>query len=54
MLAEGKSMNQTAYIPKISCRTVRFHQYRIMEGLKFTANGQLVQYAIKQAIILPQ
>lgn len=51
MLAEGKSIKEIAYIPEISCRTVRFHQYRIMEELKLTTNAQLVQYAIQHATI---
>lgn len=54
MLAEGKSMKEIGYILEISFRTVRFHKYRIMEELKLTSNAELVQYAIKHAIIFPQ
>ena len=51
MLAEGRSMKEIAYVLEISHRTVRFHKYRIMEELGITTNAELVQYAIKHAII---
>jgi DNA-binding NarL/FixJ family response regulator len=51
MLAEGRSMKEIAYILEISHRTVRFHKSRIMEELGITTNSELVQYAIKHAII---
>jgi DNA-binding NarL/FixJ family response regulator len=54
MLAEGKSMKEIAYVLDISFRTVRFHKYRVMEELKVTTNAEIVQYAIKHAIIFPQ
>jgi len=51
MLAEGRSMKEVAYTLQISQRTVRFHKYRIMEELGITTNSEIVQYAIKHAII---
>jgi DNA-binding NarL/FixJ family response regulator len=51
MLAEGQSMKEIGYILQISERTVRFHKYRIMEELGLKTNSELVQYAIKHAII---
>jgi DNA-binding NarL/FixJ family response regulator len=54
LLAEGRSMKEVAYILEISLRTVRFHKYRIMEELGIKNNSELVQYAIKHAIIFPQ
>jgi DNA-binding NarL/FixJ family response regulator len=53
MLAEGRPMKEIAYLLQISHRTVRFHKYRIMEELGITTNSELVQYAIKHAIIPP-
>jgi DNA-binding NarL/FixJ family response regulator len=53
MLAEGRSMKEIASILQISHRTVRFHKYRIMEELGITTNSEIVQYAIKHAIIPP-
>ncbi|HTY85062.1 MAG TPA: response regulator transcription factor [Silvibacterium sp.] len=54
MLAEGKSMKEVAYILQISHRTVRFHKSRIMEELGIRNNAELVQYALKHAIISPR
>jgi len=53
MLAEGRSMKEIAYILNISLRTVRFHKYRVMEDLGIKTDAELVQYAIKHAIISP-
>jgi DNA-binding NarL/FixJ family response regulator len=53
MLAEGRSMKEIAYILQISFRTVRFHKYRVMEELRIGTTAELVQYAIKSAIISP-
>jgi len=53
MLAEGRSPKEIADILQISLRTVRFHKYRIMEELGISTNSELVQYAIKHAIISP-
>ena len=51
MLAEGRSMKEIAYVLQITHRTVRFHKSRIMEELALTTTSELVQYAIKHAII---
>jgi DNA-binding NarL/FixJ family response regulator len=53
MLAEGKPMKEIAFILNISRRTVRFHKYRVMEELGIKTDSELVQYAIKHAIISP-
>lgn len=53
MLAEGRPMKEIADILAISVRTVKFHKYRIMENLGFSSNAELVQYAMKHAIISP-
>ncbi len=51
MLAEGRSMKKIADTLQITHRTVRFHKYRVMEELAITTNSELVQYAIKHAMI---
>lgn len=51
MLAEGRSMKEIAFVLQIAHRTVRFHKSRIMEELGIATNSELVQYAIKHAII---
>lgn len=53
LLAEGRSMKETAYSLHITHRTVRFHKVRIMEELGIKTNAELVQYAMKHSIISP-
>ena len=53
MLAEGRSAKEIASILEISVRTVRFHKYEIMKELGLRSNAELVQYAIKHALIPP-
>jgi DNA-binding CsgD family transcriptional regulator len=53
MLAEGRSPKEIASILEISIRTVRFHKYQVMKELGITSNAELVQYAIKHALIPP-
>lgn len=51
LLAEGKSMKETASILNVSARTVAFHKYRMMEQLKVKNTAELIQYAIRQHVI---
>ena len=53
MLAEGRSAKEIAYTLDVSVRTVHFHKYSIMEQLGIKTDSELVQYAIKHAIISP-
>jgi DNA-binding NarL/FixJ family response regulator len=53
MLAEGRSAKEIASILEISIRTVRFHKYEIMKELGLRSNAELVQYAIRHALIPP-
>ena len=53
MLAEGRRMQEVADVLHISRRTVRFHKQQIMEELGIKSNAELVQYAIKHAMIFP-
>ena len=53
MLAEGRSAKEIAYTLQVSVRTVHFHKYSIMEQLGIKTNSELVQYAIKHALIPP-
>ena len=52
LLAEGRSMKQAADVLKVTPRTVAFHKYRIMEGLGLKTSAELVQYAIKNRILV--
>ena len=51
LLAEGKTMKETADILFITPRTVAFHKYRLMETLGIKANADLVRYAIKSGLL---
>jgi len=53
LLAEGRSMKEVAYTLKLTPRTVAFHKYKIMEHLRLKTNAELVQYAIREHVILP-
>lgn len=52
LLAEGRPMKEVAYILGVTTRTVAFHKYQVMgeRGLKSTAS--LVQFAIKNRILV--
>jgi FixJ family two-component response regulator len=51
LLAEGKTMKETASFLNTTVRTVAFHKYRIMSSLHLTNAAELVQYAIRHHII---
>jgi len=53
MLAEGRSMVETAALLGIRYRTVRFHKAGIMEELAIKTNAELVQYALKNRLLPP-
>ncbi len=53
MLTEGRSIKEVAYALHITERTVRFHKTRVMGELGIKTNAELVQYAMKHAIISP-
>lgn len=52
LLAEGKSMKQTAEVLRIAARTVAFHKYQIMHELGLKTNADLVQFAIQNQIVV--
>jgi DNA-binding NarL/FixJ family response regulator len=52
LLAEGKSMKEVASILKVAPRTVAFHKYRIMQDLGFKTNADLIQFAVKNRIVV--
>jgi len=53
LLAEGRSMKEVAYTLKLTPRTVAYHKYKIMERLRLRTNAELVQYAMREHVILP-
>jgi DNA-binding NarL/FixJ family response regulator len=52
LLAEGKSMKEAAAILKLTPRTIAFHKYRVMEHLGFKNTASLIEYAIKNHILI--
>jgi DNA-binding NarL/FixJ family response regulator len=52
LLAEGKSMKEAAAILKLTPRTIAFHKYRVMEHLGFKNTASLVEFAIKNHILI--
>lgn len=51
LLAEGKTMKETAGVLCITPRTVAFHKYRIMETLGIDNNAALVKFAMKTGVL---
>ena len=52
LLAEGKSMKEAASVLTVTPRTVAFHKYRVMQDLGLKTNAELVQFAIKNRILV--
>jgi len=52
LLAEGKSMKEIADVLQVTARTVAFHKYRVMERLGLNSNAKLIQFAIKNHIVV--
>ncbi|HUK35930.1 MAG TPA: response regulator transcription factor [Vicinamibacterales bacterium] len=51
LLASGYAMKEVAAALNISSRTVAFHKYQIMAQLGIKSSAELIQYAIRQAIV---
>lgn len=52
LLAEGKSMKEAAQILKVSPRTIAFHKYHLMQDLGLKTNAEVLQFAIKNRIVV--
>jgi DNA-binding NarL/FixJ family response regulator len=52
LLAEGKSMKEIADVLHVTPRTVAFHKYRTMEELAVKSTAELIQFAIKNHIVV--
>ncbi len=51
LLAEGRSMKETAAILHLSARTIAFHKYRIMEQLHAGSTAALIQIAVREGLV---
>jgi DNA-binding NarL/FixJ family response regulator len=52
LLAEGKSMKEAAHVLNVTPRAVAFHKYQVMEKMGFKTNADLIQFAIKNNIVV--
>src|ERR1700751_3491985 len=52
LLAEGRSMKEAAKLLTVTPRTVAFHKYRLMQDLGLKTNAELIQFAIKNQILV--
>ncbi len=53
LLAEGQSIKEAAFTLHVKPGTVAFHKYRIMSSLGLKNTAELLQYAIKQHMLVP-
>jgi len=51
LLAEGRSMKEAADILSLTARTIAFHKYSAMKGLKLKTTADLIQFAIRSRMI---
>jgi len=51
LIAEGHSMKEVASEMKLAPGTVAFHKYRMMEQLNIKSTAELIQYAVRHAIV---
>jgi DNA-binding NarL/FixJ family response regulator len=51
LLAEGRSMKEVAFVLNVSPRTVAFHKYTMMEHLQIRSSAELIEYAMRSAIV---
>src|SRR6516164_553024 len=54
LLAEGRSMKETAAVLRLTTRTVAFHKYGIMQQYGLKTYVDLVRFAMKQHVVPPQ
>jgi DNA-binding NarL/FixJ family response regulator len=51
LIAEGRSMKEVAATLNLAPGTVAFHKYRMMEQLEIKSTAELIQYAVRHAIV---
>jgi len=51
LLAEGRTMKETADHLHVTPRTIAFHKYRIMEEFGLKTNSDLVKFAIRERVV---
>jgi DNA-binding NarL/FixJ family response regulator len=51
LLAEGKTMRETADALHVTPRTIAFHKYKIMEEFGLKSNSDLVKLALREKVV---
>ena len=51
LLAEGRSMKEVAFVLNVSPRTVAFHKYTMMDHLHIKSSAELIEYAMRSALV---
>jgi DNA-binding NarL/FixJ family response regulator len=51
LLAEGKTMRETADVLHVTPRTIAFHKYKIMEEFGLKTNSDLVKLALREKVV---
>jgi len=51
LLAEGRTMRETADVLHVTPRTIAFHKYKIMEEFGLKTNSDLVKLALKEKVV---
>jgi DNA-binding NarL/FixJ family response regulator len=51
LLAEGRTMKETAEILNLTIRTIAFHKYRIMQEFGIENNAELIKLAIREHLV---
>ena len=52
LLVEGRPMKQVAFMLNVSVRTVAYHKYTMMGQLKLKSSAELIQFAVKQSMLM--
>jgi DNA-binding NarL/FixJ family response regulator len=53
LIAEGKTMKEVATVLSISVRTAESHKYDMMHALGIESTAQLIQYGLREHIVIP-
>ena len=52
LLVEGRSMKEVAFRLNVSQSTVAFHKYKMMGDLKLKTSAELIQFAVRESMIM--
>lgn len=52
LLSQGRSVNEIALLLNVTPRTIAYHKYRTMEQLNLKSFAELVQFAVREGILI--